>query len=1066
MKIQKVEIQAFRAYDKVENGTFDFSTKSNEVADFISIYAPNGFGKTSFYDAVEWAYTNRISRFDRKDKFNKALAKSERDIQTQGSGRPRQWIIRNKFSELEEGFVRLYTTSREEPFTNTVPVVGKGSSDYKFGTQKRTDKKEYFHEVLLSQDFIDAFLKEDDPHSRYEKFIQSFGDIDLDKKYKTVVDLIKINDDKIKDITDQLKGIQLILKLDFDNELLSKINLSIEEFNAKGENLPKVDAHFGEKEVLGLANLIAERKNDLKAEIDSLKQKENKVDQAVSGRANEQLGTESYFETKEQLADLNSQLEKLRAQKDLLKKHEQTRIQLLNLEKELEERLEEDKNLAELIRAFPTFAWLRKKITEEESQIDNNKYEINKLKTVLNDILRNRGDLNARKNTQQTDYQKLSDRLNQLPEVLQKLSGLNNELKATADSKDKRVEELEKMKDSISKKESDILAFSAFKKNMEDDILPTKNHEYYKEYGELIEALIAVKDELKEVQANLEKAQGRFAETDSMNQELKELIEQGASIVNRNQSSSCPLCQQQYQSFTVLAERISNNPLLGKQISELLEEKGRLEVGQNRLLKLIEERKGELVSSIDNELEKRRASLKTLTEHRDSISRSLSELNERLHLLNSQISESLQILGLSDHPSEDFEAKLRQEIAEVKSALDKVLKSLGKSSVAEKKFEEKIQVLQDRIKRSEEKIQDFKNEPTYPRFISFQKDRLMDDLPSQQNLDDSKEALRLKIERIRNQLTEFKTTLEGLDEKLKGIVRDEVEKYISESESIRENLRTKILSFENLLKSFLDISLSGSSGEELLKTLENEKKEILATIKLADEKIIDLTKIDAYRENVVPFLKYQVSLNKSSELEAEKKFLTKVVSKQLEEERNRISEFIHQQVESFFYQGLINSLYQKIDPHPSYKEISFKCDFSTKKPMLNIFVSDDTQNTIVPTLYFSTAQLNILSLSIFLAKALNVKNEKGEPVDCIFIDDPIQSMDSINILSTIDLFRSIVVNLGKQIILSTHDENFQNLLKKKIPADLFPAKYLELETFGRVKAPKDHGSPGKQLAGA
>ena len=35
--------------------------------------------------------------------------------------------------------------------------------------------------------------------------------------------------------------------------------------------------------------------------------------------------------------------------------------------------------------------------------------------------------------------------------------------------------------------------------------------------------------------------------------------------------------------------------------------------------------------------------------------------------------------------------------------------------------------------------------------------------------------------------------------------------------------------------------------------------------------------------------------------------------------------------------------------------------------------------------------------------------------------------------NSIDLFRSIVFNMGKQIILSTHDENFQNLLKKKIP---------------------------------
>ena len=262
-------------------------------------------------------------------------------------------------------------------------------------------------------------------------------------------------------------------------------------------------------------------------------------------------------------------------------------------------------------------------------------------------------------------------------------------------------------------------------------------------------------------------------------------------------------------------------------------------------------------------------------------------------------------------------------------------------------------------------------------------------------------------------------------------------------------LRTKILIFENLLKS-LDISSSDLSIEELLKALENEKKEILETIKLSEEKITNLRKIDDYRANVIPFLEYQESQTKKSELEAKKKFLTKVVGEQLEKERKRISEFIHQQVESFFYQGLINTIYRKIDPHPSYKEISFKCDFSTTRPMLNIFVSDDTQNTIVPTLYFSTAQLNILSLSIFLAKAMNVKDDNGEPVDCIFIDDPIQSMDSINILSTIDLFRSIVVNLGKQIILSTHDQNFQNLLKKKIPDDLFPAKFLELQTFGKV----------------
>jgi exonuclease SbcC len=119
---------------------------------------------------------------------------------------------------------------------------------------------------------------------------------------------------------------------------------------------------------------------------------------------------------------------------------------------------------------------------------------------------------------------------------------------------------------------------------------------------------------------------------------------------------------------------------------------------------------------------------------------------------------------------------------------------------------------------------------------------------------------------------------------------------------------------------------------------------------------------------------------------------------------------------------------------------------------LNVFVTGENgDNPLVPNLYFSTAQMNILSLSIFLAKALNAKDNANKSVDRIFIDDPIQSMDSINILSTIDLFRSIVIKFKKQIILSTHDENFHNLLRKKIPANLFNAKYIELETFGTVK---------------
>lgn len=87
-------------------------------------------------------------------------------------------------------------------------------------------------------------------------------------------------------------------------------------------------------------------------------------------------------------------------------------------------------------------------------------------------------------------------------------------------------------------------------------------------------------------------------------------------------------------------------------------------------------------------------------------------------------------------------------------------------------------------------------------------------------------------------------------------------------------------------------------------------------------------------------------------------------------------------------------------------------------------------------------------MSIFLASALHAKDDEGNPIDVILIDDPIQSMDSINILSTIDLLRSICLQFDKQVIISTHDENFFSLLQRKIPAQILGSKFLRLEKFG------------------
>lgn len=57
MKIIKVEIQGFRGF--INNAIFEFNN-----SDIILIYGPNGHGKTSFFDAIEWGLTGKLHRYD------------------------------------------------------------------------------------------------------------------------------------------------------------------------------------------------------------------------------------------------------------------------------------------------------------------------------------------------------------------------------------------------------------------------------------------------------------------------------------------------------------------------------------------------------------------------------------------------------------------------------------------------------------------------------------------------------------------------------------------------------------------------------------------------------------------------------------------------------------------------------------------------------------------------------------------------------------------------------------------------------------------------------------------
>ncbi|MDC5289025.1 hypothetical protein OHW86_18135, partial [Acinetobacter baumannii] len=269
-------------------------------------------------------------------------------------------------------------------------------------------------------------------------------------------------------------------------------------------------------------------------------------------------------------------------------------------------------------------------------------------------------------------------------------------------------------------------------------------------------------------------------------------------------------------------------------------------------------------------------------------------------------------------------------------------------------------------------------------------------------------------------------------------------------------------------KDFLELNASIKSFNEEISFLIDVPKnisidsleiEISNRFLKLDKKIDNLKNLNQKYNLLLEYLKgfeiYRKRVVLENELLVIKKSIEdhELVYKYLANERDAIVDQIKERVNSFFFTDLINTIYKKIDPHPEFKHVDFLLDITlVDKPGLNIVIKNNDGEISSPILYFSTAQMNILSLSVFLANALHAVDDNNNEIDVIMIDDPIQSMDSINILSTIDLIRSIIIRFNKQIIISTHDRNFFELLRRKIPNEVMGAKFIELKKFG-VAAP-------------
>lgn len=125
---------------------------------------------------------------------------------------------------------------------------------------------------------------------------------------------------------------------------------------------------------------------------------------------------------------------------------------------------------------------------------------------------------------------------------------------------------------------------------------------------------------------------------------------------------------------------------------------------------------------------------------------------------------------------------------------------------------------------------------------------------------------------------------------------------------------------------------------------------------------------------------------------------------------------------------LMNDIYGRLDPHPTFTRLDFKVESFRSRGTATATVSDEVENVHGnPLLLFSSAQANIVVLSAFLAIGW-AAGETGLPF--VLMDDPLQSLDDVNVLGFADLSREL--RKEKQVLLTTHEERFARMLERKL----------------------------------
>lgn len=1058
MKIKKVEMQAFKGYLNKEDSTFDFMV-GEEPAKLVAIHAPNGYGKTSFYDAVDYAITNNVHRFIRIPSLKALNNKLSTDqVHDSGNDFSSKMILRSTNNPQALDTEITVDTTIEE--FSTFISSDKATRDYTFDPSKTPDDRKFFEKIILSQEAIDSYIRESRPEQRYVEFIEYQSDeiknLELSRieLYHAITDL----DTKRKDLRKNLDSLinasieteaDSIVKTKFENykSELAKLDIDLPSFDGVEQDNIKEQVEL----VLRNKLYLLAKEIDVKTqEQEHLKREIAKFSLTYKGSLN---NIKKLIKDKENVVKLKQHYDLYQVKNKNLtdkKKSLEKQTQSLYVTKDYSEKIS-----SYIVTKRKVMSLYNKNLTQKQKLL-----EIASSTSNLNKLIENSKE-------QLGSIFSYIDALDNKKKNVDKLYNDFNELNAERTLLIKAIEtkkkessifksDIDKFKVSISKLKSIPFDNGAWELELESLNLITK--EDYRQVAEL-------KNTLRLIEADENKYKQEVVNVRENEDELKRLQAYGLTYLSKAsnaQVSKCPLCCSPFDNHDELCKEIKNNEYLKDHIDPIYRKRLELKTRKESTNSWINELKNRYALLVLERISLLQTKVEEIELKASNLNSSISDASKKLDEIKSQINNK--ISDTKGKSKQDLLKDIEEEISLLCKSQEKLEKIISESNVSIIKNNEDSAKIKANIANSSATLKELNQVEEFEKF-------LINIIQVNENeintLDENSIVLKCKekinylnesLNKIRSHVEEMEIELTKLSQPIVSYLRMSNDEALRTFEDNLSMINSSVKREEELVQGINSI-LSDAESKIIYNLDEKEWDDLLEKKyeKIENESVkykSTFSKLTGILELLDSYCIYLKSINIEKEINEEKTKIEKIESiiSILNRDIATIHNLLKKKIDSYFYSDLVNQIYSKIDPHPGFKKVVFECSFSDiNKPKLNVYLTNEASESLIsPNIYLSSAQISVLSLSIFLARALNAECYKGKDVDCILIDDPVQSMDSINVLSTIDLLRNLAIMFNKQIIISTHDERFYKLFKAKAPKNI--SKFIELEAHGKVRS--------------